>query len=37
MNAPKNPLLEPAKVAYRTLHGTIFERDADVTRDMPSD
>ena len=35
MNEPKNRLLEPAKVAYRTLHGTIFANDADLSREMP--
>jgi len=37
MNEPKNPLLEPAKLAFKTLHGTLFEQDADVSREMPSD
>ena len=37
MNEPKNKLLDPAKLAFRTLHGTLFEADADVSREMPSD
>jgi hypothetical protein len=35
MNEPKNRLLEPAKLAYRTLHGTLFQNDADLSREMP--
>ena len=35
MNEPKNKLLNPAKLAYATLFGTIFERDADRERQLP--
>ena len=35
MNEPKNRMLEPAKMGYRTLNGTLFEADADLTREMP--
>jgi len=35
MNEPKNRLLDPAKIAYRTLHGTLFLADADLSREMP--
>lgn len=37
MNEPKNALLDPAKLAYRTLHSTLFECDADVSREMPDE
>jgi hypothetical protein len=37
MNEPKNKLLDPASLAFRTLHGTLFEADADVSREMSSD
>lgn len=30
MNAPSNKLLNPAKVAYSSLQGTYFEKDADM-------
>lgn len=36
MNEPKNKLLDPANLAFKTLHGTIFEADADLSRDMPT-
>ena len=35
MNEPKNKMLDKAKVAYKSLFGTIFERDADRERQMP--
>ena len=40
MNAPTNKMLEPAKLSYATLFGTIFEKDADKERrqsDEPTD
>ena len=36
MSEPKNPLLEPAKVSYKALHSTIFEGDADMSKEVPS-
>lgn len=35
MNEPKNKLIEPAKVAFPTLFGTLFEKDADKERRLP--
>lgn len=35
MNEPKNKMLDKAKLAYKSLFGTIFERDADRERQMP--
>ena len=37
MNEPKNKLLEPASLAYKTLFGTIFEADANVNRNLPEE
>ena len=37
MNEPKNILLEPAKIAYSTLFGTKYERDADRERRVSQD
>jgi hypothetical protein len=37
MNEPKNKLTMPAKLAYPTLFGTIFEKDADKERRMPDE
>lgn len=37
MNEPKNKLLEPANVAYKTLFGCIFESDANVNRNLPDE
>jgi len=37
MNEPKNKLTSPAKLAYPTLFGTIFEKDADKERRMPDE
>ena len=37
LNAPSNKLLNPAKLAYQTLHGTHFEKDADMQRELPAD
>merc|ERR1712060_578999 len=37
MNEPKNKLLNPAKLAYATLFGTIFEKDADRERQLPDE
>jgi hypothetical protein len=36
MNEPKNPLLEPAQVSYKALQGTLFEADADMSKEVPS-
>ena len=36
MSEPKNPLTEPAKVSYKALHSTIFEADADMSKEVPS-
>ena len=36
MNEPKNPLLEPAQVSYKALQGTLFEADADMSKELPS-
>jgi len=37
MNEPKNKLLNPAKLAYASLFGTIFEKDADKERRLPDE
>ena len=37
MNEPKNKLHEPASVSYKTLFGTIFEKDSNVNRNLPED
>ena len=37
MNEPKNKLLEPANVSYKTLYGTMFERDYNANRHLPDD
>ena len=37
MNEPKNKLVEPASLAYKTLFGTIFESDANVNRNLPDE
>jgi len=36
MNEPKNPLTQPSKISYKALHGTIFEADADMSKEVPS-
>lgn len=36
MNEPKNPLLEPAQVSYKALQATLFEADADMSKEVPS-
>ena len=35
MNEPKNKMLEKAHVAYASLFGTLFEKDADRERRLP--
>jgi len=35
MNEPKNALLDPVKVSFKTLQGTIFQDDADADRELP--
>ena len=35
MNEPKNALVEPAKLSFKTLHKTKFESDADVSKEQP--
>ena len=37
MNEPKNKLLNSAKLAYASLFGTIFEKDADKERRLPDE
>ena len=37
MNEPRNPLLEPAKLSYKTLHQTMFDTDADMSKEAPKD
>ena len=37
MNEPKNPLLEPAKLSFKTLHQTMFETDADMSKEAPQE
>lgn len=37
LNAPSNKLLNPARVSYRTLQGTYFEKDADMQRELPDE
>jgi hypothetical protein len=37
MNEPKNPLLEPAKLSFKTLHQTLFESDADMSKQDPKE
>ena len=37
MNEPKNKLLDQAKLAYPTLFGTIFEKDADKERQVSNE
>lgn len=37
MNEPRNPLLEPAKLSYKTLHQTMFDTDADMSKEAPRD
>jgi hypothetical protein len=37
LNAPNNKLVKPARLAYRTLQGTYFERDADAKRELPNE
>lgn len=37
MNEPKNKLKDKAQLAYSTLFGTIFEKDADKDRKLPED
>lgn len=37
MNEPKNPLLEPSKLSYKTLHNTIFQSDADMSKEAPEE
>ena len=37
MNEPKNKLLEEASVSYKTLFGTIFEKDSNVNRHLPEE
>ena len=37
MNEPKNKLKDKAQLAYSTLFGTIFEKDADKERKLPDE
>ena len=37
MNEPKNPLCEPVKLSFKTLHKTMFEADADVSKEVPEE
>lgn len=37
MNEPKNPLLEPARLSFKTLHQTMFETDADMSKEAPQE
>ena len=37
MNEPKNKLKDKAQLAYPTLFGTIFEKDADKERKLPEE
>ena len=37
MNEPKNKLLEQASLSYKTLFGTIFEKDANDKRNLPDE
>jgi hypothetical protein len=36
MNEPKNALVEPASLSFKTLHKTKFECDADTSKEQPS-
>ena len=33
MNAPDNPLLKKANLSYKTLKNTLFEKDADLSKE----